>query len=115
MGLLVFLAVFLHKLPEGFSMSAIMVSAARGRLTAFLAAVSLACSTLAGAIWVITATERSATGMFLALATGSFLYIGASDMIPATASKDRVNILLVILGGALVYLLSGGMHAVGVE
>lgn len=115
LGVVVSLAVFLHKLPEGFSLSAVMLAAARGRLLAFLAAVALAMSTVAGALTVSYAGAPYTTGVFLALATGSFLYIGASDMVPVTTAKSKGNILLVLLGGALVYILIAGLHAVGVE
>lgn len=115
LGILVLIAVFLHKLPEGFSLSAIMLAAARGRLLAFWSAVALGLSTVIGALAVLYLKAPSATAVFLSLATGSFLYLGASDMIPVTTAKSRENMFLVILGGTLVYILTVILHDFGLE
>ncbi len=115
MGLLVFLAVVLHKLPEGFSVTAIMLAAGRSRLAAFLATLALASATIAGALSGLCMGSPGATGVFLALATGSFLYIGATDLIPVTTAKGKGHIALVFVGAALVYVMTTASHTLGFE
>src|ERR1700740_1423643 len=49
-GWLIFLAIFLHKAPEGFAMASVMLASGRSRKTAFYSAVGLAVATLAGVL-----------------------------------------------------------------
>ncbi len=48
LGWLIFLAVFLHKAPEGFTMASVMLASGRSRTAAFYSAVALAAATVAG-------------------------------------------------------------------
>lgn len=117
-GLLMFLAVFLHKIPEGFSLSTIMLAAQRERLFAFLAAVSLAVTTVLGAAvtFVVGALAPATTHYALALATGTLIYIAASDLIPATGlARTRWTIVYVVLGVGLYYVSLQLLHMVGLE
>src|SRR5579859_6400495 len=45
LGWLIFLAVFLHKAPEGFTMASVMLASGRSRRTALFSAVALAGAT----------------------------------------------------------------------
>ena len=47
LGWLIFLAIFLHKAPEGFTMASVMLASGRSRTTALYSAVGLAAATLA--------------------------------------------------------------------
>src|SRR5215475_11224393 len=47
-GVLIFLAVLLHKIPDGFTISSIAISAGRSPQSALIAAISLGASTLMG-------------------------------------------------------------------
>ena len=49
LGWLIFLAVFLHKAPEGFTMASVMLASGRSRAAAFYSAVALAIATSGGA------------------------------------------------------------------
>ncbi len=50
---------------------------------------------------------EAALGYLLALAAGSFIYVGAADLIPQTHESDHgVTSLLVVAGVAAVYLMS---------
>src|SRR4029079_6599461 len=48
LGWLIFLAIFLHKAPEGFTRPSVMLASGRSRPSAFYSAVGLAAATLAG-------------------------------------------------------------------
>src|ERR1039458_9436682 len=50
LGWLIFLAILLHKAPEGFTMSSVMLASGRTRSAAFYSAVALAAATLAGVL-----------------------------------------------------------------
>lgn len=116
-GIVMFLAVIFHKLPEGFSMSALMLSAGRTSKSAVTSAGLLGISTLLGAVLasVVGSAEAGWAQVFLTLATGSFLYIGCSDMIPATnKGQDRIAVLLVVLGVILFVASNQLLRMVGI-
>lgn len=94
-----------------------MLAARHGRTRALLSAVALAVATLGGALTVLLLGNQTPgmTGIFLSLAAGSFIYVGASDMIPAVAGRARGNLLLVLAGGGLTVLLSSLLGLVGLE
>src|SRR5216117_2701187 len=48
LGWLIFLAIFLHKIPDGFTVSSVMLASGRSRGTAWGASIVLGGSTLAG-------------------------------------------------------------------
>ena len=50
LGWLIFLAIFLHKAPEGFTMASVMLASGRSRTIAFYSAVALAAATLVGVL-----------------------------------------------------------------
>src|SRR5450631_3409075 len=50
LGWLIFLAILLHKAPEGFTMASVMLASGRSRTTALYSAVALAAATLAGVL-----------------------------------------------------------------
>ncbi len=117
LGILVFVAVILHKLPEGFSLSSIMLAAAQGRARALLATLAIAVSTVVGSVatLVLRETNPGSTGVFLALATGTFFYVGASDLIPATTGRRKDQVALVLVGALAVLGLATLLKALGVE
>lgn len=104
LGLLLFVAVMLHKVPEGLSMASITLASGRPRRVAVARASILGATTLAGAVVAaaIGALEPRGVEAFLALATGSFLYVAASDLVPAAnESRSRAALFFVLLGAAL--------------
>jgi zinc transporter ZupT len=117
-GILMFLAVVLHKIPEGLSLSSIMIAARRGKRSATLSVAAIAASTVLGAFTTILLGEidPSTANGALALATGTLLYIAASDLIPATnPSKSRWSILFVLAGVAFYALSLQILRAFGLE
>ncbi|MHB8838899.1 MAG: ZIP family metal transporter [Gemmatimonadaceae bacterium] len=85
LGLLVFAAIVLHKLPEGFAISSLFLAAGGSRRAALLAATALGVATLLGGL------APGVSGMIathgLALSAGVTLYVGASNLIPEFQSK----------------------------
>ena len=61
LGGVIFIAIFLHKLPEGFTVASLMLASGRGRKAAFLSAVILGATTLLGMIFMFAVRGTSAT------------------------------------------------------
>jgi zinc transporter ZupT len=109
LGMMAFLAVLLHKLPEGFSLAALVAAATGSRERALLATIATGLCTVGGALlaflWADVA--RVDHGALIGLAAGSFLYVGSVDMLPSLPRRGPAT-WLVLLGVALVLLLTGG-------
>ena len=109
LGVVVFLAVLLHEAPAGFSIAAIILGAGKSRRIAVLAGGSIGVTTLIGIMvpFAFGELSESTAQIFLALSAGSFVYIAATDLIPAAsaggAGTSRVPFLYVV-AGILIFL-----------
>jgi zinc transporter ZupT len=109
-GLLVFIAILLHKMPEGFTVASIMLASGRTARTALWASIAIGAATLAGVITVALLNDRmeGAVGYALPFSAGVTLYVAASDLIPEVNHKEERNptvSIVVFVGVALFYLL----------
>jgi zinc transporter ZupT len=109
-GILVFIAILLHKMPEGFTVASIMLATGRSTQKAVIATAAIGAATLAGVIGVALLQERvnNAVGYALPFSAGVTLYVAASDLIPEVNYKEERNptVSIVVFGGvALFYLL----------
>lgn len=106
LGWIIFLAVFLHKIPEGFTVASVMLAAGRSRGYAWGSSVLLGAATLLGvATMVVT---RSAVNVGLPVSAGVTIYVAASDLIPEVNQEPGIKMaLLVFVGVALLFVLDG--------
>jgi zinc transporter ZupT len=109
-GILVFIAILLHKVPEGFTVASIMLASGRSSRKAIVATLAIAATTLAGVLSVALLRTRVETAVAYALpfSAGVTLYVAASDLIPEVNRKEERNpmVSVVVFGGvALFYLL----------
>lgn len=107
LGVLIFLAVLLHKFPEGLTIGSIVVAAGYPRRIVLLSTVGLALATLAGVctIFVFQHVSTQAVGAGFAFSAGVAVYVGASDLIPEiNKSDDRIPPLVVFAGMLLFYV-----------
>jgi zinc and cadmium transporter len=109
-GLLVFIAILLHKIPEGFTVASIMLASGRSTQKALIATAAIGAATLAGVIAVAMLDSRmtDAVGYALPFSAGVTLYVAASDLIPEVNHKEERNptvSIVVFVGVALFYLL----------
>ena len=103
LGWLIFLAVFLHKIPEGFTVSSVMLASGRSRGTAWGASIILGGSTVAGVLTM--ALFRHHVGAGLPLAAGVTIYVAASDLVPEVNREPSMKMALLVIVGAGVFLL----------
>ena len=108
LGWIVFLAVFLHKIPEGFTVSSVMLASGRSRGVAWGASALLGASTLAGVLLLFVLPRGVAA---LPLAAGVTIYVAASDLIPEVNREPGVRMaLLVFLGVGTLFVLDHLFH-----
>ena len=109
-GILVFIAILLHKMPEGFTVASIMLASGRSTRMALIATAAIGAATMAGVIGVALLESRmgDAVGYALPFSAGVTLYVAASDLIPEVNHKEERNptVSIVVFGGvALFYIL----------
>jgi zinc and cadmium transporter len=109
LGWLIFLAIFLHKIPEGFTVSSVMLASGRSRGAAWGASIVLGGSTLAGVLMM--ALFRRHVGVGLPLSAGVTIYVAASDLVPEVNKKPAMKMaLLVFVGAAVFFVLDHLFH-----
>lgn len=108
-GVATTLAVIAHELPQEVGDYALLRAKGLSRSRALLAlgGVQLTAAVGAGAVLLGSQWVQGLEGIILALASGTFLYIGATDLLPdlrqATSSREaRGRLLGFLLGLALV-------------
>lgn len=115
LGVIVFAAIMLHKLPEGFTIASVMKASGSGRRGTMGAAGILAIATFTGVV-VAGLVGGSLAGYTLAVATGSVLYVGATDLMSeANKEFNILNPVMVLVGIAMFFALLGLTRLVGVE
>src|SRR6266550_4351265 len=101
LGLLVFLAILLHKLPEGLAISSLFLAAGESRGAALGASAALAGSSLLGALLTEQLPFLQQWG--LPLAAGVTLYVGASNLVPEFQGKKGWGLPLSFFVGCALY------------
>jgi len=104
LGILVATAIFLHKVPEGFTVASIMAAAGRSPREAVLSAAWLGLATLTG---VLTISLWSGLVRYaLPFSAGAALYVAASDLIPAVNETKGIKMALWVFGGVLLFYVT---------
>jgi zinc transporter ZupT len=107
-GLMVFFAILLHKIPEGLTIASIMRAANQSRKNSLIASFAIGAATMLGIVVVffIASIGSSAVGIAFAFSAGAATYVGASDLIPEiNRSKNRI-IPFVVFGGMILFYFS---------
>lgn len=117
LGILMFVAVFLHKFPEGFTIGSITLAAGKQRKQVLGATSLVGVTTLVGVIgfYVIGSNIDFAVAYALPLAGGVTLYVAASDLIPEVnhhGGKNPLVSISVFAGVALFFALHLVLHGV---
>jgi zinc transporter ZupT len=103
LGWLIFLAILLHKMPEGFTMASVMLASGRSRTMAFYSAVALAAATLVGVLVIELVPSWLSFG--LPVSAGVAIYVAATDLVPEVNREPGIRMALVFFAGVAAFLL----------
>ena len=103
LGWIIFLAIFLHKMPEGFTVASVMLASGRSRKSALSSATALAAATLAGVVVIDLLPHWVQFG--LPLSAGVAIYVAATDLVPEVNREPGIRMALVFFTGVLLFFL----------
>lgn len=104
LGIMVFVAIFLHKLPEGVTISSLMLAGGRSVGRALGAAALLGVATLIGV--VLTDQLGFLVQHGLALSAGVTIYVAASNLVPEFQGKKGWALPAAFFAGAAIFFLT---------
>jgi len=111
LGWVIFIAIFLHKVPEGFTVASVTLASGRSRRSALLSASIVAAATLGGVILINLLPGWVRMG--LPLSAGVAIYVAATDLVPEVNREPGIRMALVFFAGVLIFLvcthLAGGL------
>lgn len=103
LGWVLFGAVFLHKLPEGFTVASVMLAGGQGRRAAVNSALFLGAMTLAGVLAINLQPGWVKAG--LPLSAGVTVYVSATDLVPEVNREPGIRMALVFFAGVVLFLV----------
>jgi zinc transporter ZupT len=103
LGWLIFVAIILHKVPEGFTVASVMLAAGRSRQTAVVSATLLAAATIAGVLIIGLLPHWVEAG--LPLSAGVAIYVAATDLVPEVNREPGIRMALVFFLGVALFVL----------
>src|SRR6201987_446600 len=104
LGWIIFIAVFLHKVPEGFTVASVMLAGGRSKAFAWGSSILLGAATLLGVLTM--AVTKQAVGVGLPISAGVTIYVSASHLIPEGNRQPGISMaLLVFIGVGLMFFL----------
>lgn len=103
LGWLIFVAIFLHKVPEGFTIASVMIASGRTRRAAVISAVALAAATIAGVLIIGLLPHWVQAG--LPLSAGVAIYVAATDLVPEVNREPGIRMALVFFLGVALFVL----------
>ncbi len=104
LGVLIFGAVILHKVPEGVSLASIMLASGNSARQAMLAVLAIAAATVLGAVVTPAITVLAQYG--LALAAGVTIYVAASNLIPESQRERGLLVPGSVFFGVIAFYLA---------
>jgi ZIP family zinc transporter/zinc and cadmium transporter len=104
LGVMVFIAIFLHKLPEGVMIASLMMAGGRTGGRAVAAAGLLGLATVAGVLLTDHLGFLILHG--LALSAGVTIYVAASNLVPEFQHKRGWKLPASFFAGAVVFFLT---------
>ncbi len=109
LGVVLFVAVFLHKLPEGFTIASVALASGRGKRNAILGAGLLGAATLFGVL--LTSALQGQLKYALPLSGGVTVYVAATDLLPEVNREPNWRMaLLVFVGVASLLIMQHLFH-----
>jgi zinc and cadmium transporter len=103
LGVVIFVAVFLHKLPEGFTVASMVLASGQGRKSAIRGAATLGGATLLGV--ALTTVFQGQLQYALPLAGGVTLYVAGTDLLPEVNREPNWRMALLVFAGVAILLI----------
>jgi ZIP family zinc transporter/zinc and cadmium transporter len=103
LGWVIFIAILLHKLPEGFTVASVMLASGHSRGAALSSAVIVAAATLAGVLVINFFPGWVRAG--LPVAAGVAIYVTATDLVPEVNREPGIRMAIVFFGGVAAFLV----------
>jgi zinc and cadmium transporter len=103
LGAIIFLAIVLHKIPEGFTVASLMLASGQSRRTGLLASIWLGVATVAGVL--LMGLLHSQVAYALPVSAGVTLYVAATDLIPEVNREPDARMALLVFSGVALMLL----------
>jgi zinc transporter ZupT len=103
LGWIIFIAVFLHKIPEGFTVASVMLAAGQSRTAALNSALFLGATTVLGVLVIALAPRLVWLG--LPVSAGVTIYVAATDLVPEVNREPGIRMALVFFAGVLIFFL----------
>src|SRR5271154_5225195 len=103
LGAMIFVAVFLHKLPEGFTVASVVLASGQGKRNAVRAAGLLGAATLAGVL--LTSQLQGQLRYALPISGGVTLYVAATDLLPEVNREPGWRMALLVSVGVFSLLI----------
>ena len=108
LGWILFIAIFLHKLPEGFTVASVMLAGGQSRGAAMNSALFLGATTVAGVLAINLFPAWVKAG--LPLSAGVTIYVAATDLVPEVNREPGIRMALVFFAGVLLFF---ALRAIG--
>lgn len=103
LGTVLFVAIFLHKLPEGFTVASVVLASGQSRRNAILASGLLGAATLLGVL--LTTALQSQLAYALPLSGGVTMYVAATDLLPEVNRTPNWRMALLVFVGVATLLI----------
>src|SRR3974390_2728779 len=102
LGAVIFVAVFLHKLPEGFTVASVVLASGKGKESAVRAAALLGAAPRGGVL--LTSQLQGQLKYALPLAGGVTVYVAATDLLPEVNREPNWRMAVLVFGGVAILL-----------
>ncbi len=102
LGGVIFLAVLLHKVPEGFTVASLLLASGQSRRSSLAGTATLAAATLAGV--ALMRFLPAEVGPALAFSGGVTLYVAATDLLPEVNKQPQPRMPLMVFAGVALML-----------
>src|SRR5258708_24709480 len=103
LGAVMFFAVFLHKLPEGFTVASVVLASGQGKRNAILAAGLLGGGAVGGV--VVARGLEGELEFALPLSGGVTLYAGGTELLPEVNREPNWRMALLVFVGVVSLLI----------
>jgi ZIP family zinc transporter/zinc and cadmium transporter len=100
----VFVAVVLHKLPEGLAIASLFLAAGQSPRAAVAAAGALGLTTVFGVVLTDLVAPLATHG--LALSAGVTLYVAASNLVPEFQARRGWRLAVSFFGGCAMFVVA---------